>query len=94
MAIDPVQLEEILEVLRDKHATSFSCPEFSVVLAPAAPSEMTDLKRDIREGNAMSKAPAARGAFGHPSLWPGGTPPSFPRRERAPATEAITEDSE
>lgn len=78
--INPAELEDILEVLREHNVASFTCPEFSVSLLPAAPAaEGTDVSAAIKEGNeiAQGKSPGPRGAFSHPSLWPNGTAPTF-----------------
>lgn len=89
----PEQLDEYLEVLRDHNVAEFSCPEFSVSLLPAAPRSAATVAADIKEGNESVRAPARHGAFSHPSLWPNGTPPSFPKAERGEKrSEAVRAD--
>ena len=89
--IDPTALDELLEVLRDHSVATFSCPEFSVSLLPAAPDEKIDMAAEIKEGNAAARRPLARGLFGNPKLWPGGEPPQFPRRQPERTSDAIKE---
>lgn len=93
--LDPDQLEEILDVLRDKGATAFSCPEFSVTLGVAPVAAVEDMGEAIRQAKQAESMPsAARGIFGHPSLWPNGTPPRFPGAERATPTHVPTHSDE
>jgi hypothetical protein len=87
--IDPEQLRELLEVLREEGVSQFSCPEFSCSLLPNAPGEFDeDIGTAIREAQEAERLPSvARGIFGHPSLWPSGRPPTFPtdrQRETKP----------
>lgn len=83
--IDSAQLEEILDVLREKGVSRFSCSEFSVEMFPNAPAgDDDDVGRAIEEAKTSARIPsAARGIFGHPSLWPNGVPPKFPGSERS-----------
>lgn len=93
--IDPQQLEEILEVLREQGATKFACPEFTVTLGAAPVSDSEDIGEAIRIARDAESIPsAARGIYGHPSLWPNGQPPRFPGSERSTPTHRPTHPDE
>src|SRR5262245_31591878 len=84
--LTPQELDEYLDVLREKGATAFSCPEFAVTLGPEPQADADDLPigEAIRQAQRQDNLPSvARGIFGHPSLWPNGKPPTFPGAERA-----------
>lgn len=89
--INPRQLEDLLEVLRDAGATQFSCPEFAVTLAPSAPEAEDSIGDAIESAKSDAMKPrAARGLFGHPALWGSDGPPMFPGSERATPNHAPT----
>jgi hypothetical protein len=96
--ISPRELEEILDVLRDKSVTQFTCPEFSCVLGPEPVDlDATDVSTSeaLKQGNQEARKPTvARGIFGHPSLWPNGVPPMFPGAERSTPTHKPTHSDE
>lgn len=94
--LDPAYLEEILDVMHEKGATHLSTPEFTVTLGAApAPAEREDMGEAIKEATRLERMPsAARGLFGHPSLWPNGRPPTFPGAERATPQHKPTHEDE
>lgn len=93
--LTPDQLDEYLDVLRDKGVTHFACEVFTVTLGLAPEEEEDDIGKAIQEAKEAEHAPrAARGVFGHPSLWNGGQPPRFPGSERANANHVPTHPDE
>lgn len=94
------QLDEYLDKLTEYGVTAFSCPEFTVQLAPQmheAGDEDDDVTvaEAIKRANAAEQAPRiARGLYGHPSLWPDGKMPSFPGSERATSDHKPTHPDE
>lgn len=93
--LSPKQLDEYLDVLRDKSVTHFSCEEFSVVLgAELAEAEEDDIATAIKQAAEQEKLPrVARGLLGHPSLWPDG-PARFPGAERSTPEHKPTHEDE
>lgn len=82
--LNPRYLEEILEVLRDQQVVRFSCALFSVDLTPIVEAPAiadSDIARARERRAIAAEKPRVRGNAGHPSLWPNGEPPSFPRKE-------------
>ena len=77
-------LRELLGILREHGASRFECPDFSVELGGSAPvKESSEALAPV--GQLIRVRPAAdrpaRGIYDHPSLWPGGEPPSFPSKK-------------
>lgn len=95
MELTPTQLDEYLEVLRDRGAASFTCPAFSVVLVPDFTEPDNDDVKDPEMAKVIARraavAPAPHGNYSHPSLWRGAEPPSFPRPDRPSAQAAPRE---
>lgn len=66
------KLKGLLELLQDYGVSEYVTPELHLRLGPAARIE--DFKSD---DNKTKEQPAG---FKHPSLWPGGAAPEFPRQ--------------
>lgn len=80
--LTPEELDDYLEVLTDRGVTEYSCEAFTVsLLSRVKDTGESTTSAAIHEGNESAKKPKARGIFAHPSLWPDGTPPSFPKAE-------------
>lgn len=78
------EMEDWLDMLREKGVTQFSCPDFTCTLGalPADEDDDDDIGTAIAEAKQAAQAPlAARGLFGDPRLWGGRTPPSFPKEQ-------------
>ena len=75
-------LDELLEVLRTHGVTRYECGEFSLVIGVAPVPESEERPE---AGQLIRARPAeetnARGIYANPSLWPGGQPPKFPRKQ-------------
>lgn len=94
--LTPDELDEYLDVLRDKGVTQFSCEAFSVALGPVPQEEGDEVSVNeaIRQAQKLENAPRiARGLFGHPSLFPNGMP-QFPGSERATVDHKPTHPDE
>ena len=81
--MDPDKLDEFLEVLREYGVTRFACSDFSVSFGPAEVAEDDSDEVHTRTGELIKVRPgastSAHGVYGHPSLWAGGAPLTFPK---------------